>query len=395
MKAKNIGLVILSIVIIAVLAFAGLWVGKNKDKISSLFNGTSIYTYEDIEKAYNDGYAVATKDIEQYKTSIKNLQQSLTAKETQLKNLQDRLDAMENCSEENALLKTQIKSLQQQIELYEESIHNYEQLLNGYHQEGKFIVNFLVNNESYYFTIAENGAILTIPNPVMQNNQTFLGWTVNGTDLVDLTTYQITKDTVFNAVIDNVITIKFMVDGQQYSVKEIQINSVVEVPTAPHKDKLKFLGWSLDGETTVDLSNYVFKSDSTLSAMFANGFTINESEVLAISNSTLNFEIKVDMKRNVEEYDITVFNLVSGNNTINLLPYTGALKMGCPLGNGQDYLKYYFNLSEFSNLSDIIIENVFPFRVAGESRFNYTVNSTMLLSDGTTQAITINILEIC
>lgn len=103
---------------------------------------------------------------------------------------------------------------------------------------------------------------------------------IEGTDeIIDPFTYSITEDITFVASIREYKVVTFTVDDSVISTQNIITNDELEIPT-PEKEHYTFLGWSLDGESVIDLSSYQINSDTNLIAVFeikgALPYTFNE-----------------------------------------------------------------------------------------------------------------------
>ena len=65
-KNNNILTIILSIVLIVAIGFGIYWAVNNIGKVTDTVNGTNLYTYEDIQKSYSDGYNTALENKSEY-----------------------------------------------------------------------------------------------------------------------------------------------------------------------------------------------------------------------------------------------------------------------------------------------------------------------------------------
>ena len=95
----------------------------------------------------------------------------------------------------------------------------------------------------------------------------FNGWKVNGV-AVNVSEYRITSDTVFVADITYKYDVKFIADGKTHNTQIIERNGKPTVPAAPTKPNYVFVGWSIDGTNTVNVSNYTVTENVTFTALF-------------------------------------------------------------------------------------------------------------------------------
>lgn len=77
METKHILTTIFGFLIVAVLAFVVIWSVINFDKVKDGMSGTGVYTYEDIENAFEDGYNTALENKAEYLETIENLKEQL------------------------------------------------------------------------------------------------------------------------------------------------------------------------------------------------------------------------------------------------------------------------------------------------------------------------------
>ncbi len=63
---KKVLIAIFSIIIIAAFAFLITWGIINFNKVKDGLSGTGLYTKDDVDKAYNDGYDTALKNKTEY-----------------------------------------------------------------------------------------------------------------------------------------------------------------------------------------------------------------------------------------------------------------------------------------------------------------------------------------
>ena len=66
MSAKKIIGIIVSVVFIAAFVFVLVWGIINWNKVKDGLSGSGLYTQEDIQKSYEDGYNTALADKEEY-----------------------------------------------------------------------------------------------------------------------------------------------------------------------------------------------------------------------------------------------------------------------------------------------------------------------------------------
>ena len=77
METKQILTTIFGFLIVAILAFVVIWSVINFDKVKDGMSGSGVYTYEDIQKAFEDGYNTALENKAEYLGTIENLKKQL------------------------------------------------------------------------------------------------------------------------------------------------------------------------------------------------------------------------------------------------------------------------------------------------------------------------------
>ncbi len=266
MVKKIIGIVAFAIVVTAI----GLLVGLNWQGLKAIFSGSQIYTAEQFEESYNQGYDKANtneklylEQLEYYK-QIENAYAELV--ETNLQ-LQIEYEKLENDNKTN---NETIVSLKKKIVGLENEITRLTALLDSY----SFIVN---NTFEVTFKDGENiistqqirigNYVTDIPSPE-KDGYNFLGWSIDGQNIVDLTIYSIEEKTTFVALFELVkyeVTFK---NGDSV-VSTLQVDNGSCVTSTPTIKDDTFMGWTLDGQNIVeDISSQAVTSNVTYIARF-------------------------------------------------------------------------------------------------------------------------------
>ncbi len=113
----------------------------------------------------------------------------------------------------------------------------------------------------------KSGNYATAPTASTTAYKVFNGWKVNGI-AVEVNDYRITADTVFVADITYKYDVKFMVDGNVHNAQIVEKHAKPTAPSNPTKPNYVFVGWSLDGEATIDVSKYMIIENTTFTAVF-------------------------------------------------------------------------------------------------------------------------------
>ena len=151
----------------------------------------------------------------------------------------------------------------------------------------------------------------------------FNGWKANGV-LVDITQYRITADTVFVADITYKYDVKFMADGVLYSSQIVEKYATPVTPTAPTKDNHVFVGWTVDGTNTINVSDYIVSENVTFTAVFRLAeFTVMfKNENTTVSTQQVQYGNYATAPENPTKNEyVFVGWSVDGTNTVNVNEY--------------------------------------------------------------------------
>ena len=106
MSAKKIIGIIVSVVFIAAFVFVLVWGIINWNKVKDGLSGSGLYTQEDIQKSYEDGYNTALADKEEYEKLITSYRDTITTQ----------TDLISQYTSEANALNNSIKDYQEQVE---------------------------------------------------------------------------------------------------------------------------------------------------------------------------------------------------------------------------------------------------------------------------------------
>ena len=379
---KKVLTAIFSILIIGAFAFLLTWGIINFEKVKDGMAGNGLYSQEDIQKSYEDGYSTALKDkdeydklinsyrdtittqndlisqytseatalnnsIKDYQAQITTLNEQRTALETQIETLNtikasneititelngqiaelstqiltlqgnkdenerqiaaltEQLTNLQNLNtqlqENNALnaktingLNAQIASLNNQIadltlqtqnnssvvnalnakiaEL-QKSVSYYEQYLSTLESGEQVVATFEFDGSVYNIQVVNKNSLLTVATPPSTAYVIFNGWTVDG-EPIDLATYRITANTKIVADVTHKYEVNFMVEGANHNSQIVLKDSKVTPPAAPTKNGYVFEGWTIDGNTVVNLTTYTVTQNVTFTAKFTKQYSV-------------------------------------------------------------------------------------------------------------------------
>lgn len=427
---KKVLTIIFSILIIGVFAFLLTWGIINWSKVKDGMAGNGLYTQEDIQKSYEDGYSTALKDKDEYDKLINSYRDTITtqndlisqytseatalnnsikdyqgqvatlneqraALETQIETLNtikasnettitelngqiaelstqiltlqgnkdenerqiaaltEQLSNLQNLNtqlqENNALnaktingLNAQIASLNNQIadltlqtqnnssvvnalnakiaEL-QKSVSYYEQYLSTLESGEQVVATFEFDGSVYNIQVVNKNSLLTVATPPSTAYVIFNGWTVDG-EPIDLATYRITANTKIVADVTHKYEVNFMVDGENYHNEIVLKNANVTPPAAPTKNGYVFEGWTIDGNSVVNLNAYTVTQNVTFTAKFTKQYSV----VFKYEDTTLKNEtVKSGNYATAPETNSTAYKVFNGwkvnGVTVNVSEY--------------------------------------------------------------------------
>ena len=324
---KKILTIIFSVIIIGIFAFLLTWGILNWSKVKEGMAGNGLYTQEDVNNAYEDGYNTALTDKDEYDNLISEYRDTITrlsdnisqlnseisalnrannSLELQITNLttlkeelQEQLDELSSENKENAItiaelnrqilsLNTEIETLRLQVQNHsavvitlnktiadlQASIEYYEQYIATLETGETVVATFEFDGKVYSIQIVPKGSTVTIANPPSTEGVIFNGWTVNGQP-VTLSEYPLNANTKFVADVSYKYVVKFSVDGVVKSTQLVDKGKYAETPTSPKKANYTFKYWTLDGNLEVELDKYPITCDTTFIAKFARLYTVS------------------------------------------------------------------------------------------------------------------------
>ena len=226
-------------------------------------------------------------------------------------------------------------------------------------------VKFMYENEVKSTQTVRNGSYAS--NVAVENttHKFFNGWKVNGI-VVDLSTYKIVSDTVFEADIAYKYDVVFKVDDTNYNSQLVTKNGFATLPTNPTKDGYEFDGWSING---VDIVSNITTKQVTENITYKAVFTKLHTVMFMCNNEVL------------ETQTIRNGNLVTVPTNLVFDSYViTAWKVNDSLVNLTTYKIYGDTLI----VAEVVYNDFIKTDVFGERIFDG--NNTFIFPDGTVYA---------
>ena len=170
----------------------------------------------------------------------------------------------------------------------------------------KYDVKFIADGKTYNTQIVEKHGKPTVPANPTKANYVFVGWSIDGTNTVDVSKYMIVDNTTFTAIfrVDK-FTVTFKNGNTTVATQEVQNGGYA---TKPSFDTDTFLGWTVDGNTVVNLATYKITATTTFTAKFgtwtllhneayhayADGYSGNSTDIY-ISGLKSGDKVKIDV----------------------------------------------------------------------------------------------------
>ena len=122
-KTSKILAIIGSILLAGLIAFMVVWTVINWDVIKTTFDGSKIYTTEDVNNAYQDGYNSGSVDKEYYENLINEYREQISNYAAQIGELTGQINQLDNNNKDYAIqleiLTEQLDEAQIQIKYYQ------------------------------------------------------------------------------------------------------------------------------------------------------------------------------------------------------------------------------------------------------------------------------------
>lgn len=187
-------------------------------------------------------------------------------------------------------------------------------------------ISYIVDDSTYFTTaVEENTRLDSLPTEPVKEGYNFIGWSIDGTNKVDVLGLDITEDTTFVALWDKYYTVTFEVDGQTsiQIIKESE-DFALNIPVNPTIEGAEFKGWSVNG-SIVDPSSYTITEDTTFVAVFDEIHTVYfivdnvQSEPIEVVGNTKLSSIPEEPTK--EGYSFDGWAVGNGTSTVNIYNY--------------------------------------------------------------------------
>lgn len=297
MDAKRITAIVLSVILLAALAFSITWGVINFNKVKDGLSGSGLYTQDDVTSAYDDGYNTALDNKQEYEDLIAEyrdklsdyelIKKELVVSKDNIDGLNDKVFELKNyiaeCESLIDKMKAENYQLSNQIKNLENINANLLQSVNAYIQfiasisiiEERYVVTFMFDDTVYSILLVPDGNKVEIENPVSTEYTIFLGWSLSQDgELIDLNEIKITADTVIYAKIIRKYDVNFILDYEIYEHHIIEKGDTITATTPPSTNRRMFKGWSLDGVNVIDITDFPINEHRNFFAVVENRYEV-------------------------------------------------------------------------------------------------------------------------
>lgn len=376
-------------IVVSILAITtiGCFVGLNWSSIKTMLSGAQIYTAEQMEESYNQGYADANTNedtylqqldyyknlVEDNELEIENLNNKIVdltntnlSNQSQIINLNNIIEDNESTIENLQLtindnndsisnLNTQISGLNNEIESLENDIEDLEIKLSQSNEDYQILQSELTTKTNQVISLQNQvNSLQTLVNQLNATNEMNLNTisTLNSqiktlnSQISDLT-YQINNNDSIVSNLNNKITqlqesisyyenyisnlenetqvvITFEFDGSVYNIQIINKGASVSVVNPISNEYVQFNYWMINNEQ-IDLSTYVFNSNAKV-----------------VANVTYSYDVKFYVDNT--EYDNQIVQFGDKANVPTV-----------PTKQGYTFLGWSLNKNEIVDVSTVVI----------------------------------------
>lgn len=445
------GKIILIVVILAIVATAGVLLAIYYPAIKGSIEGESYLTPEQGQEMYNKGYAdgakneeellksyndtkdlldIANKTIRDYEDDIKEYESQLRTKQDTIDDLEKKLTkALEDRDLYKGLYESTLNDYNELLGKYEEkcdevtklqnkivaledeiveirvnyinarnkiielegTVNCYDNFLKQIIAENQVVVKFYYDNSLYSIMILQKGDKAIISNPVDTTYKKFLGWMLDD-EIVDLTNYPINESVTFTAKINTFYDVTFKVDDEIYDTDIVVDGSYSKVPTIPTKEGYEFVGWTVNN-VVYDVDTYSITKSTVFEAKFVklNKVQFNYKENVINTQTIRTGEHASVVYPDVDDYIQFNYWMVNGIK-VNIEEYvvTSDVVFVANITNKYD-VNFMYEGNKYS--SQIVLDGSYPIQVTPPTSVTKVFKGWSLDKENIIDVTTVSITE--
>lgn len=313
--------------------------------------------------------------ISQLNTQISNLQlqigtlqttitlntQTINALNSQIISYTSQINTLQEEIKNNT---TSIKDYTDQISALQKTVAYLESYIDSLVSENQSLVRFMYNGSVYNMQIVNNGSTAMVTDPEETNYIKFNYWMINNIE-VDPSEYVITEETEFVANVTYYYDVKFMNVDTAVSSQIVVENGTATVPEAPSRSGYSFLGWSIDGVTTVDPTTVTITEDITFIALWADPSTMYDTVISNLSDKISSYyaisSIKdITLNENENSWEIVALGYIVSTQSEQYFTLTGTNAIKNDIVRLSNSIEDYFSTDdegEFITSLNVLINN--------------------------------------
>lgn len=160
-----------------------------------------------------------------------------------------------------------INALNGRISDLEKSVSYYQQLVAAMQNGDKAVATFMYNDAVYNVQVIDKNTTVTVPDPTSTEYLLFNGWSVDGETPINLATYTLIENTTFTALITYRYDARFVYETTEYDSQIIEKGKFASIDNPANTAYKEFKGWSVDGNTIINISTYPIMQNTTFYAV--------------------------------------------------------------------------------------------------------------------------------
>lgn len=244
----------------------------------------------------------------------------------------------------------------------------------------KYDVKFMADGKVHSTQIVEkNSRPIAVADP-KKDKYVFVGWTLDGTNVVDVTKQTVTSNMTFTALfrVDK-FTVTFVNGTNTIATQEVDNGGYA---TKPDFDLETFMGWTVDGNNVVNLATYKVTENTTFTAKFGTWKLLSDEQQYVYGYGDLNsIDIQINGLKAGDKIKITA-NYIKANISYesNAYWFNTADGNGC-YGWEYTYDGEWYQLNydgDYGNAGDKELTSLKPFE-STLGRLDYDTPNTFVL----------------
>lgn len=256
---KKVLIAIFSIIIIAAFAFLIIWGIINFNKVKEGMSGAGLYTKDDVDNAYKDGFNAALENKQDYENLINSYKDSLATQTDTITKLTGEREELEKsltaCQTERDSLTEQRDNLLKQIQTLEAEVEKQDGIIDDLTKQKQELI------DQHQQTVNRLNAQIATLNSQIEHLNTQIQINITATNQLNGRIAELQKTVAFyeefvgKLETDEIAVVTFEYGGTVYDIKTVNKGDKVSVDDPETSDYLIFKGWTIDGQA-IDLTEY-------------------------------------------------------------------------------------------------------------------------------------------